>query len=120
MKTLNYSILLFFFVFSSYSQNKTSKSEFLNDFAVCDCITMAYYKTGIKLNDASGNYWREASILSRNEQEIFDDFIESYVNKMKLNQAFDGSTCVINYCLGIKKDKDFKVLIKKLISRKKM
>lgn len=90
----------------TYSQS-IQKNEFLNDYAVCTCLAQGYHKIGIKLNDSSSNYWREATFLSIKQDNNFNDFISNYLKKMPLNQAYDGSTCVINYCLSIKEDKEF-------------
>ena len=39
---------------------------------------------------------------------------------MELNQGYDGSTGVINYCLAIKEDKDFLELVDKFLKVKKV
>jgi uncharacterized protein (DUF1015 family) len=82
-------------------------------------LTQGYYKVGVKLNDVSINAWFDGSFLTTKQYEDFDDFIASYVKKMELNQAYDGSTCVINYCLAIKENKDFLKLIDKFLKAKK-
>lgn len=112
-----YIIIITFYVsLFTYSQS-IQKKEFLNDYAVCSCLAQGYHKIGIKLNDNSSNYWREATFLSIKQDNEFNDFITNYIKKMPLNQAYDGSTCVINYCLSIKEDKGFIKLVSKLLKK---
>lgn len=112
-----YIIIITFFVSLFTFSQSIKKKEFLNDYAVCSCLSQGYHKIGIKLNDSSSNYWREATFLSIKQDNEFNDFITSYIKKMPLNQAYDGSTCVINYCLSIKEDKGFIILVSKLLKK---
>ena len=111
------STIAFLVPFFIYSQVTEQKKEFLNDYAVCECLTQSYYKLEVKLNDISINYWKDANILSVKKDNIFNTFITAYVKKMPLNQSYDGSTSVINYCLSIKNDKEYLKLRFKLLKR---
>ena len=121
MKYLKIIILIMIFLINNkntFSQ-ATDKKDFLNDYALCECLSGAYFKLGIKLKDGSGSYWSEASFLTLKQYFEFNDFMKNYVNKMSLNQGKADSNDVINYCLAIIDDKEFIKLRVKLIKANK-
>ncbi|MPT35306.1 MAG: hypothetical protein E2604_09510 [Flavobacterium sp.] len=112
-------ILTVILLVSLYTNSQTvkQKKDFLNDYAVCECLTQTYHNLGIKLNDSSINYWKDANVLSIKQDILFNKFITDYIKRIPLNQAYDGSTNVINYCLSIKEDEAFIKLISKFFKK---
>ena len=108
MKKIIIPIYFIITTFLLYSQTIQKNELLLNNYSFCVCLLEGYKKVGIKLNDSSIVYWRNTTFLSTNQKnELYDFITYYYIKNMELNQAWDGSTCVINHCLELKKDKKF-------------
>ena len=109
-------ILCFTVCLSSFAQSKKEVSKWLDDYAVCSCLSQYYTNNNIKTNDSSISYWLESSLIDRVQLMEVSKTIGIYVKKIILNSAYDGKTPAINYCLMIREDKDFLRIKKEVLN----
>lgn len=90
---------------SFFGQAKKDKI-WLDDFAVCECIFQSYKTFNIKMDfDSSLGYWYIESPLNYDQNKIFAEYISGYVSKR--NVGYENKHYIINYCLGIKSNKEY-------------
>lgn len=112
-------VILILFVISgvnSFSQSKNELSKWLDDFAVCGCLSSYYTIHDIHTKDSSLSYYFESSLIDHTLLLNVLDEIEEYVKKIKLNSSWNRTTPAINYCLKIKEDKDFLNIKKQVLN----
>lgn len=112
MKFLFIKLFILSFCFASAQSNK-QKAEiisFLNDYAICKCITQSYWMKEIKSEDRSVKYWNDKLPLSSNSIEQIESFISDFIET-----NISSNDAILKNCILITKDKKFIELIDHMI-----
>lgn len=109
-------ILYFTTCLSSYAQSKKKLSKWLDDYAICNCLSQYYSYNNIKTNDGSSGYWLESSLIDVEVLMKVGRTIEVYVKKIIPNSGYDGRTPIINNCLMVREDEGYLKIKKEILN----
>ncbi|MCB9202140.1 MAG: hypothetical protein H6604_03695 [Flavobacteriales bacterium] len=104
---MKYFKFLFFAMFllncGTQNSNDVFAQRWLDDYAVCECITQGLNKRDI--NDGSIWYWTEANPFKFKDMKFFTSFISNYVSKN--SYGWGDKPTILNHCIVLKYDRRY-------------